>query len=463
MTNLADINFEAILEDIKPTETEKKRVMELSNELIKNLNETAASIGAQAEAVLVGSVAKSTWLAGKADIDIFMEFSLETEESYLKRCGLKLGHNCIKTMGGTAEERYASHPYVTGSIEGYEVDFVPCYYIEDASQLKSAVDRTILHTQYIKKHLEIEQEDEVLLLKRFMECVGTYGSEFKVGGFSGYLCELMVLEYGSFLGVLEAASTSWRYGQVIDLENYGTAELFKDPMVAVDPVDKNRNVAAALGLQKMSEFVVASSNFLENPSEGYFYPKVMEFDSGSIKEEFTERGTKTFILTFHPPNIPADAVYPQIRKTENSIVKVAEKNGFKVAGSGSWTDEDHQAMILVEFETWNLPRMKKHMGPQIWFKEHQERFLEKYSGKAWVEGDRWVVEVPRTYESVEAFFQGVLLPGEINYLRFGKHIKAEILREHGIVDVKDFLESKCDEEVLRFLHLYLNRNELLCR
>jgi tRNA nucleotidyltransferase (CCA-adding enzyme) len=107
--------------------------------------------------------------------------------------------------------------------------------------------------------------------------------------------------------------------------------------------------------------------------------------------------------------------------------------------------------------------MKKHMGPQIWFKEHQERFLEKYSGKAWVEGDRWIVEVPRTYESVEAFFQGVLLPGEINYLRFGKHIKAEILREHGIVDVNDFLKSQCDDEVLRFLHLYLNKNELLCR
>lgn len=463
MTNLADINFDRILEDIKPTETEKKRVMELSDELIKNLNETAARKGAEAEAVLVGSVAKSTWLAGKADIDIFMEFSLDTDESYLKRCGLKLGHNCIETMGGTAEERYASHPYVTGTIEGYEVDFVPCYFIEDASQLKSAVDRTILHTQYIKKHLNKKQEDEVLLLKRFMECVGTYGSEFKVGGFSGYLCELMVLEYGTFMGVLGAASSSWRYGQIVDLENHGTAELFKDPLVAVDPVDKNRNVAAALNLQKMSDFIIASENFLKNPSERYFYPKDLEFHSESVKKEFLKRGTKTFILTFRPPDIPADAVYPQIRKTEKSIVKVAESHGFTVTGSDSWTDEDDEAMILVEFETWKLPSMRKHSGPQIWFKEHQERFLEKYSGKAWVEGDRWVVEVPRTYESVEAFFEGVLTPNKIGYLRFGKHVKTEILTEHQLLDINELLESQCDGEVLRFLYLYLNKNELLWR
>ncbi len=86
-------------------------------------------------------------------------------------------------MNGTSEERYASHPYVTGYIDGYYVDFVPCYDISNSKQLKSAVDRTLLHTKYIRANLTQKQADEVILLKKFMKSVGTYGSEFKVGDF----------------------------------------------------------------------------------------------------------------------------------------------------------------------------------------------------------------------------------------------------------------------------------------
>lgn len=57
-------------------------------------------------------------------------------------------------MNGVASEHYASHPYVTSEIDGFEVDFVPCYNIENGSQLKSAVDRTILHTKYIQNTLK---------------------------------------------------------------------------------------------------------------------------------------------------------------------------------------------------------------------------------------------------------------------------------------------------------------------
>ena len=90
-------------------------------------------------------------------------------------------------------------------------------------------------------------------------------------------------------------------------------------------------------------------------------------------------------------------VYPQIKKTENSIVRVAESEGYTIFGSESWTDEKELAVILIEFETWNLPTIKKHHGPQIWIREHQKRFLEKYVNNAWIEGDRWVVGVKREH------------------------------------------------------------------
>ena len=461
---MTDIDYNNLLMKIKPSKEEDEKVIKLSNQLLKIINESAEDLDVPANAVLVGSVAKGTWLAGNADIDILIKFPLQTTSKYLKEYGLKIGHECIKRMEGGSEERYASHPYVTGYINGYYVDFVPCYDIKSSEELKSAVDRTLLHTEYIKAHLTGEQADEVVLLKKFMDSVGTYGSEFRVGGFSGYLCEMLILKYGNFVETLKNAALNWNYGYIIDLENYGTANQFKDPLIAIDPVDKNRNVAAALTVQKMSEFIVASGNFLNKPSEEYFITNDYKTEPDIMLEQFKNRATKTVLICFNPPKIPADAVYPQIKKTENSIVRVSESEGFTVFGSESWTDENNLAVILVEFETWKLPFIKKHEGPQIWVREHQERFLEKYGKNAWIEDDRWVVGIKRDYTDAELLLSDLMTGKKSGYLQFGKHLKKKIMKEHQIIDVTEFLSSsKAEGEILSFLHHYLNHGELLYR
>lgn len=461
---LADIDFEQILKEIKPTTDESIRVENLSKKLLDVIKENIHELNVKAEPMLAGSVAKGTWLAGNADIDILIKFPLDTREEDLKKYGLEIGHRSIIKMSGKAEERYASHPYVTGFIEGYDVDFVPCYDIKTADELKSAVDRTLLHTQYIENNLNKEQIEEVVLLKKFMKSVGTYGSEFKVGGFAGYLCELLILQYGCFIETLEDASKNWMYGQSFDLEDHGTSKNFNDPLVAVDPVDKNRNVAASLKLQKMSEFVVASSNYLKNPSSEYFKSKPIINSKKFLIDKFNSRGTESLVITFKPPNIPADAVYPQIKKTEYSITKVAESLDFKVLGSSSWTDEKELVAIILEFETWRLPPVKKHLGPQIWDREHQERFLKKYGENAWIENDRWVVDIPRDYTTVYELLSDLMTGKKSGYLKFGKHLKKKIMTEHSISEVSEYLTSNTVENgFLEFLHLYINPGELLYR
>jgi tRNA nucleotidyltransferase (CCA-adding enzyme) len=449
--------------EIKPSKEENEKVKNLSNRLIKLINESAILMNITAEAVLVGSIAKKTWLSGNADIDILIKFPLDTDDNQLKDYGLRIGHECIQKMNGSAEERYASHPYVTGLIDGYYVDLVPCYDINSADELKSAVDRTLLHTEYIKTNLTHKQADEVVLLKKFMESVGTYGSEFKVGGFSGYLCEMLILKFGNFIETLKNAAWYWNFGYTFDLEDYGTSKLFNDPLVAVDPVDKNRNVAAALTLQKMSEFIVAAGNFLDNPSANYFTLKEVTTSTKILKEQFKNRGTKTILLSFKPPKIPADAVYPQIKKTENSIVRVAESEGFSIFGSESWTDENDVVLILIEFETWELPSIKKHYGPQIWIREHQKRFLEKYGADAWIDGDRWTVNVKRDYRDAESLLSDLMTGKKSGYLKFGRHLKKKIMKKHQIIDIKDYLDQNVDDNILIFLHRYLNQGELLIR
>ncbi|MBP5785384.1 MAG: CCA tRNA nucleotidyltransferase, partial [Methanobrevibacter sp.] len=252
------MNYESILNELRPTPEEIEAVNETTEKVIDFINELCKKEDIDAKANAVGSVAKNTWLRGKSDIDIFISFPIDTDMDDLKEKGLDIAYKTNDALNGNASEHYASHPYLTCDIDGFEVDIVPCYAIEEGQSIISAVDRTILHTRYIQKHLSKEQEDEVLLLKKFMDAVGTYGSEFKTGGFAGYLCELLILNYGTFDATIRAAQ-NWKRHTVIDLEDFGTAgnPLFKDdPLVFIDPTDKNRNVGAALRIERFVDFIV---------------------------------------------------------------------------------------------------------------------------------------------------------------------------------------------------------------
>ena len=71
------MDYKSILDEIKPTEEEKEKVLEVSAKLLDFLNDKCHEDNIDAEAVLVGSVAKGTYLRGKSDIDIFSQ-SCET-------------------------------------------------------------------------------------------------------------------------------------------------------------------------------------------------------------------------------------------------------------------------------------------------------------------------------------------------------------------------------------------------
>ena len=120
------MDYEAILKDIKPTESEKEHIDSVSHKIMKFLQDACDEKGIDATINLVGSVAKNTALKGKSDIDIFIAFPLDTDKKDLKRDGLDLAHECCVEFGITPQHHYASHPYVTTFLEGCEVDIVPC-------------------------------------------------------------------------------------------------------------------------------------------------------------------------------------------------------------------------------------------------------------------------------------------------------------------------------------------------
>ena len=448
------MDYNNILKDIKPTDDEKEKINDISSDLINFLNKTAMEESVDVKIALVGSVAKQTALKGKSDIDIFMAFPLDTDKTYLKEKGLYLAHKCSDAFDGVASHHFASHPYVTSIINDFEVDFVPCYEIDDGSQLKSAVDRTILHTRYVKANLDDSQKDEVLLLKRFMDMTGTYGSEFKVGGFAGYLCELLIIHYGSFENTLKEA-VDWQYGHEIDLENYGTAKQFKDPLIVIDPTDKNRNVGAALRLDKMGEFIQSARNYLNSSKkEQYFYPANKNLNKDDILTDFKDRAGDIIVIRFDIPDIPLDTLHPQLKKTAESLERKLDDEEFNVFKADYWSDEVSNAVIVLEMASSKLNNVKIHTGPKVFIDQAANNFTKKYgSENCYVLGDFLVSTQKRDFTNAEDLITHIFTKEHIGLIKVGKNLKNNIINTYEFISIDDLTDC---EGYLEFLYDFLN-------
>ncbi|RLI95687.1 MAG: CCA tRNA nucleotidyltransferase [Candidatus Altiarchaeales archaeon] len=429
--------LDSILKEIRPTEDESKREERIIKEIIERLKRF------EIEPILVGSVAKKTDLKGDKDIDIFIMFDENTKKETLEKRGLEIGRKIFEELNARYEIDYAEHPYTIGFYKGYNIEIVPCY---KTKKVKSAVDRTPHHTEYIKRKLRQNKKlrDQILLLKQFMKGIGVYGAEAKIEGFSGYLIELLVINYGSFKNVLEAAK-DWRFGEIIDPENLwnknkGIKHLFPDAnLIIIDPVDRYRNAAAAVSRQSVGKFKIKADEFLKNPNRNFFFPPERKPPSiEEIKRAMLSRGTKFILLKFIHPKININSLYSQLRKTIRSVGNSIKKKGFRIMKSDFWTDEKNLSILLFEMEVWKLPMIERRRGPPVdKDKIDQNRFLKKYKNRTYLDDGRWVADVKREITDVDELLKIIIEERR----GFGKNLrdetKIEIKEDDEILDIRD--------------------------
>jgi len=413
----------AVLRRITPTREEREKIEALAKKLEEKVVSACETFNVKARVRLEGSVAKGTWLSEEPDIDIFMRVPSSIPRKSLSEICLKVARKA--TEGAEQIERFAEHPYLEAMVEGVRVNIVPCYDVKRGGWL-SATDRTPYHTDYVKKHLAVKMRDEVRLLKRFMKGIGVYGAEIKIGGFSGYLCELLILHHKTFLNTLKAFAEA-KQRIIIDIENYykerreELALLFPEPIVLVDPVDKGRNVASAVQPLRLYTLIAASRSFLKNPNPNFFYPpEKPALTLKGLKEEFKKRGSATVFITFKKVNAVPDVLWGQLYKSQRSIGKLLQLNDFKVLRQASWSDEKTLNAFIFELEQQTLPPIKKHLGPPLEKVGECEKFLKKHLGKQgtvcgpYIEDRRWVVEIRRKHTDAVLLLKEKLKEGGRN-------------------------------------------------
>jgi tRNA nucleotidyltransferase (CCA-adding enzyme) len=296
-----------VLKKITPTLEDKKQIQDIVKSLKHRVTSEIKKTKIPITIELVGSIAKDTFIRTSVDIDLFLLFPPAVPRETLEEKGLAIGRAILEQQ----EECFAEHPYVRGLFKDYKTELVPCYKIENASQKLSAVDRTPLHTRYIEEHLKESQKKDVRLFKQFLKGVGCYGAEAEIEGFSGYLCEILVLRYGTFQLLIEQVQ-QWKFGEKLALH----AEVHSDfttPLTFIDPVDPERNVASAVSNEKFNLLIKACEEYQKNPRLTFFFPNKLQ--PWSLQEIKKEIDTKEFVgVKFPKPDIIPENLYPQIRK-----------------------------------------------------------------------------------------------------------------------------------------------------
>ncbi|MCL4435816.1 MAG: CCA tRNA nucleotidyltransferase [Thaumarchaeota archaeon] len=358
---------------VEPTRREENDVRRVAEELRRRVEEAAKDAEGAVSVELGGSYAKGTWLKGFVDIDIFVKFSTGLSKKRLEEVGIEIGR--ISLEGHRWFLRYSEHPYVEGVMDGIKVNVVACYNVAEG-RWQSAADRSPYHTKLILSRFDDRMRSEVRLLKRFMRGTGLYGAEIRTQGFSGYVCEVLILKYGSFRGVLEAAS-KFREGEFISIKEVGeeVKKLVRTPLIILDPVDPARNLGAAISLEKAASLVLASKAFLEDPRIVFFTGR----ESGDIHRRLERSpllGSVLVAVFRHEPRM-VDILWGQLKRSERKLAGQLSKAGFNVLRSASVSDEGGSSGFVFLLESLELPKAQVKIGPKVEMGQDVETFLKR--------------------------------------------------------------------------------------
>ncbi|MBN2127452.1 MAG: CCA tRNA nucleotidyltransferase [Candidatus Diapherotrites archaeon] len=449
--------LEKTLKKIKPIEKELKEEKKFTEEIIEKIQKLNPNIQ---ETVLAGSLSRETHLKGDRDFDIFILFDSKMPLKEFEFQAIETGKKFFK--GHKWEKAYSQHPYIKGEINGFKIEVVPSYKISGTELMQSAVDRTPFHTKYLERKLTEKQKDEVRLLKKFLKGINAYGAELKTNSMPGYLTELLILNYGSFENTLKEVS-KWKTIQIIDLEKQLTeeeAKKFDSPLIVIDPVDKTRNVAAAVSMNQKARFIAAAREFLKKPSEKFFFEHKRKILNKSKIKEFLKKKELIALKINYPKGELADNVWGQLKRLSKKIANALEEKEFIVYRFDEWTDEKKEMIIMLELESLVLQKTKKLIGPEITQEEHVNKFLEahkkKLSGPR-IEKARIILEGERKYIKANKFIEDFIKKTS----KEGKTAINKPLKKPVILNEKQIMQLfDSDKQFARFLSDYLIGKEV---
>ncbi len=403
-----------ILEKILPTEEEKRKLKLIEEKICKTLSK----MGKKHE--VCGSYARETFTRGNNEIDIFIFYPEGFPEEKFKEEIIKIGEELKqRKIIEKYEINYASHPYLQAKTDGVKIDIVPCY---DSDKIISAVDRTPKHNRFLKDKLTDQMKRDVVLLKVWLKERNLYGAEIQHEGFSGYLCELLILYYRSFENVINAIAKEWKPGtKIFFTDNY--VGPLNDPLVVEDPVDPKRNVASPVSLKTLIKTIIEARLYIEKKKD--FFLK---------KEKKIFENSQRIALKTKKPEINNEILWSQIKTLKKKLVLFLKENGFDILKSSCIVVKD-DIWIIFDLKSLKISEIQLLKGPEIEYYKDVLRFINKRNYYFVNEDGHLYSFKYRKFNNVEKVLENIR-----KYVKFPKYldkkweikksIPKEVLDEH---------------------------------
>ena len=379
-----------------PSNVIQKAKKEIADKVYKLVEKEIQKYSEVVELEFGGSYAKDTWLSKNADIDIFIKFKKNVSEEKLENISKEIGFKSLKKYSPYI--RYSQHPYVEAKIKDTKINIVPCYDVK-SGEWKSAADRSPFHTKFMKKSLTLKMKNEVRILKTFLKSNKIYGAEIAKQGFSGYISEVLIFEFGNFENLIKSISKV-KENQIIGT----TSKSFDTAIVVIDPIDSNRNLAAAISNENIGKFILICRSLKEKPSLEFFKIK-----KSKISKKFWNN---LLIIKFEFKTRSSDIIWGQIKRATSSLSTQLELGGFTVLRSKSHTDEQKEAYLIFFLESTKISEIYQKNGPEFFRENSTHGFISKNLNNAelvWVGNNRKIISLEkRKHTNAESFMKEFL-------------------------------------------------------
>ncbi len=410
---IIDEMLNSVLKQIKPTD---KKLLKDVDAFLKKLNSELKKKKVVARAVLGGSIAKDTYLAGDHDCDVFVRFGKSYKDKDLtKELAKALKPFKPKLVHGSRDYYHIKN--------GINYEIVPVLDIKDPAEAVNVTDMSPLHVDWVKKHPGFN--DDIRLAKQFCKAAHVYGAESYIKGFSGHVLDILVIYYGGFINLLRE-SQKWKDKTVVDPEKHYKRDALKKlnsskiegPIVIIDPVLPERNAAAALSYDKLEVFKKAAAEFLKKPEPGFFV--ITEKTDADLNAEAGKN--KLVLLDVDAFSGKEDVVGSKLLKAFQQIRNQLKFYDFEVVSGGWKWNKKKKAMFWYIVSPEELMKIKKWVGPPLSEKERVENFKTKYR-KTFIEDGRMCTYVKRRFVKVEDLIDEVIKNDEHLYEKVKKVVR----------------------------------------
>ena len=342
----------------EPTDEEKAHLERIARDVKERVEQAGF------EAIIGGSYAKGTWLSGTRDIDVFARADVTSERELEKRIRI------LKDAFPEASTVRGSREYLRFEHESVTIEIIP---IRPLSADANTMDHSPDHIAYVREHLK--NPVEVRRLKALLKANRIYGAESYVRGFSGYVCELLIIRYET-ISELARNAAQWREGERVSFHE--TPKDFDDALIVEDPTDPDRNAAGAVERETLDAFIGLMRRIANNePIESLMKPKTLEPPYARVR-----------IRASHEK---PDVGFSQLRSLHDRLVRELEPYGVTAA---QWSIDTDVWESRYELERYELERETERLGPPLHMTSSVEKFRSEHPN-AYEKDDRIAARVER--------------------------------------------------------------------